>query len=43
MKGFGKCFCWIYRKGSNGAVIVDNDIVSGDRCPSMTLSASQKP
>lgn len=42
MKGFGKCYWGIYRKGSNGADIVDNDIVSGDRCPSMTHSAGQR-
>lgn len=36
----GSCYWGIYRTGSNGADIVDNDIVSGGR-PSVTLSAGQ--
>lgn len=34
------CYWGIYRTGSNGSDIVDNDIVSGGR-PSVTLSAGQ--
>lgn len=36
----GSCYWGIYRTGSNGADIVDNDIVTGGR-PSVTLSAGQ--
>ena len=36
----GSCYWGIYRTGSNGSDIVDNDIVTGGR-PSVTLSAGQ--
>lgn len=36
----GSCYWGIYRTGSNGADIVDNDIVTGGR-PSVTLSVGQ--
>lgn len=36
----GSCYWGIYRTGSNGSDIVDNDNVSGGR-PSVTLSAGQ--
>ncbi|MEV7605126.1 hypothetical protein AB0N65_06775 [Paenarthrobacter sp. NPDC089322] len=35
-----RCYWGIYRSGSNGSDIIDNDIVSGGR-PSVTLSAGQ--
>lgn len=34
------CYWGIYRTGSNGSDIIDNDIVSGGR-PTVTLSAGQ--